>query len=255
MFDRFTESAKRVIRVAQEQCVRRAHEAVDTEHVLLALVGDPTTVAGTVLHNMGVDSKRLDVELEKRIPSGSSERRISRPPFAPGGKTLLENAMAEAAGLGHRYVGTEHLLLALLREERGTCLRALHIAGPDPREIRRRVLDYLGIQEGELADPRRRPLPTWVPDSPRVDAAEAWIVACTAHTFEFDGDVLRAAVLLQGWELETGSAPPDRLLPAARWKHDGEESSAELPPRVVVVTCSAGNAKARARAQVLVWTS
>ena len=115
MFERFTEKAIKVIMLAQEEARRLGHNFVGTEQILLGLIGEGTGVAAKVLKSMGVNLKDARVEVEKIIGRGSGFVAVEIP-FTPRAKRVLELSLEEARQLGHNYIGTEHLLLGLIRE-------------------------------------------------------------------------------------------------------------------------------------------
>ena len=118
MFERFTEKAIKVIMLAQEEARRLGHNFVGTEQILLGLIGEGTGVAAKVLKSMGVNLKDARVEVEKIIGRGSGFVAVEIP-FTPRAKRVLELSLEEARQLGHNYIGTEHLLLGLIREGEG----------------------------------------------------------------------------------------------------------------------------------------
>jgi ATP-dependent Clp protease ATP-binding subunit ClpC len=119
MFERFTEKAIKVIMLAQEEARRLGHNFVGTEQILLGLIGEGTGVAAKVLKSMGVNLKDARIEVEKIIGRGSGFVAVEIP-FTPRAKRVLELSLEEARQLGHNYIGTEHLLLGLIREGEGS---------------------------------------------------------------------------------------------------------------------------------------
>jgi len=124
MFERFTEKAIKVIMLAQEEARRLGHNFVGTEQILLGLIGEGTGIAAKVLKSMGVNLKDARVEVEKIIGRGSGFVAVEIP-FTPRAKKVLELSLEEARQLGHNYIGTEHLLLGLIREGEGVAARVL----------------------------------------------------------------------------------------------------------------------------------
>ena len=143
MFEHFTEKAIKVIMLAQEEVRRLGHSSVGTEQILLGLIGEETGVAAKVLKSMGVNLKDARVEVEKIIGRGSGdvEAEIS---FTDRAKRVLEFSLEEAQQLEHSYVGTEHLLLGLIREEEGVAVRVLENLGVDFSKVRTQVIQMLG---------------------------------------------------------------------------------------------------------------
>lgn len=143
MFERFTEKAIKVIMLAQEEARRLGHNFVGTEQVLLGLIGEGTGVAAKTLKSMGVTLKDARAEVEKIIGRGSGFVAVEIP-FTPRAKRVLELSWDEARQLGHNYIGTEHLLLGLIREGEGVAARVLENLGIDLNKIRSNVVKMLG---------------------------------------------------------------------------------------------------------------
>jgi len=143
MFERFTEKAIKVIMLAQEEARRLGHNFVGTEQILLGLIGEGTGVAAKVLKSMGVNLKDSRVEVEKIIGRGSGFVAVEIP-FTPRAKRVLELSLEEARQLGHNYIGTEHLLLGLIREGEGVAARVLENLGVDLTKVRTQVVRMLG---------------------------------------------------------------------------------------------------------------
>ena len=143
MFERFTEKAIKVIMLAQEEARRLGHNFVGTEQVLLGLIGEGTGVAAKTLKSMGVTLKDARAEVEKIIGRGSGFVAVEIP-FTPRAKRVLELSCDEARQLGHNYIGTEHLLLGLIREGEGVAARVLENLGIDLNKIRSNVVKMLG---------------------------------------------------------------------------------------------------------------
>jgi len=143
MFERFTEKAIKVIMLAQEEARRLGHNFVGTEQVLLGLIGEGTGIAAKTLKTMGVNLKDARVEVEKIIGRGSGFVAVEIP-FTPRAKRVLELSWDEARQLGHNYIGTEHLLLGLIREGEGVAARVLENLGVDLNKIRSNVVKMLG---------------------------------------------------------------------------------------------------------------
>ncbi|MGD1899941.1 MAG: ATP-dependent Clp protease ATP-binding subunit [Phormidesmis sp.] len=143
MFERFTEKAIKVIMLAQEEARRLGHNFVGTEQILLGLIGEGTGVAAKVLKSMGVNLKDARIEVEKIIGRGSGFVAVEIP-FTPRAKRVLELSLEEARQLGHNYIGTEHLLLGLIREGEGGAARVLENLGVDLSKVRTQVIRMLG---------------------------------------------------------------------------------------------------------------
>lgn len=143
MFERFTEKAIKVIMLAQEEARRLGHNFVGTEQILLGLIGEGTGIAAKVLKTMGINLKDARVEVEKIIGRGSGFVAVEIP-FTPRAKRVLELSLEEARQLGHNYIGSEHLLLGLLREGEGVAARVLENLGADSNNIRTQVIRMVG---------------------------------------------------------------------------------------------------------------
>ncbi|MCB4755674.1 MAG: ATP-dependent Clp protease ATP-binding subunit [Elusimicrobia bacterium] len=144
MSNRFTERAQRVILIAQEEAKRLNHDYVGTEHLLLGLIALGEGVAAQVLANLGVDLRKVRGEIEKIVGTGDNVMLLGEIPFTPRAKKVLELAVEEAQNMGHNYVGTEHLLLGLIREEEGVAARVLENLGVRLDVVREEVISLLG---------------------------------------------------------------------------------------------------------------
>jgi len=159
MFERFTDRARKVMALANQEAQRFNHEYVGTEHVLLGLVKEGQGVAANVLSNLSVDLKKIRLEVEKIVKSGPAMVTMGKLPQTPRAKKVIEFAIEEARNLGHNYVGTEHLLLGLLREHDGVAAQVLMNLGLKLDEVRAEVLNILGATmegEGEAAEGETR---------------------------------------------------------------------------------------------------
>src|SRR5918997_3288448 len=143
MFERFTERARKVVVLAQDEAARLRHDYIGTEHLLLGLIREEEGVAALSLDAWGVT---LDGVRERvgRLVGYGEEPPGQQVPFKPLSKRVLEAALEEALGLGHDHIGTEHLLLGLLREPEGVAVTVLSDLGVNPEAVRREVLGGLG---------------------------------------------------------------------------------------------------------------
>jgi len=144
MFNRFTERARKVIILAKEEARRFNHDYIGTEHILLGLVREGEGVAATVLQKMGVSLENIRIEIEKLVQPGPTTQIIGDIPFTPRAKKALELAAEEARSLGHNYIGTEHILLGLIREGEGIASQVLLNLGMDLNRVRNEVMEILG---------------------------------------------------------------------------------------------------------------
>src|SRR5262245_22488842 len=146
MFDRFTDRARKVMALARKEAQRFNHDFIGTEHILLGLIQEGSGVAANVLKNLGVEINKIRSEIEKNVQSGPSMVTMGQLPFTPRAKKVLELSMEEANELGHNYIGTEHLLLGLLRENDGVAAQVLQDLGLKLEEVRNEVLELLGAE-------------------------------------------------------------------------------------------------------------
>jgi len=144
MFERFTDRARKVMALANQEAQRFNHEFIGTEHILLGLVKEGSGVGATVLKNLDVDIKKLRLEIEKLVKSGPDMVTMGKLPQTPRAKKVIENAIEEARSLNHNYVGTEHILLGLLRESEGIAAQVLLSLGLKLEGVRQEVLNLLG---------------------------------------------------------------------------------------------------------------
>ena len=144
MLNRFTERAQKVILLAQEEAKRLNHDYLGTEHILLGLVALGEGVAATVLINLGVDLEKVRKAVEKIVGVGESVLVLGEVPFTPRAKKVLELAVEEARKMQHRYVGTEHLLLGLIREGEGIAARVLENLKLNLERVRQETINLLG---------------------------------------------------------------------------------------------------------------
>src|SRR6201747_2028052 len=144
MFERFTDRARKVMALAKQEAQRFNHEYIGTEHILLGLVKEGSGVGANVLKNLDVDLRKVRLEVEKLVKSGPEMVTMGKLPQTPRAKKVIEYAIEEARNLNHNYVGTEHLLLGLLREHDGVAAQVLMNLGLKLEEVREEVLNLLG---------------------------------------------------------------------------------------------------------------
>ncbi|GIW84996.1 MAG: ATP-dependent Clp protease ATP-binding protein [Gemmataceae bacterium] len=147
MYERFTDRARKVMQLANQEAQRFNHEYIGTEHILLGLVKEGSGVAANVLKNLDVDLRKIRSEVEKIVQhghQGGEQVVMGRLPHTPRAKKVLDYALEEARNLGHNYVGTEHLLLGLLREQEGVAAQVLMNLGLKLEDVREEVLNLLG---------------------------------------------------------------------------------------------------------------
>ena len=144
MYERFTDRARKVMQLANQEAQRFNHEYIGTEHILLGLVKEGSGVAANVLKNLDVDLRKIRIEVEKIVQTGPDMVTMGKLPQTPRAKKVIEYAMEEARNLNHNYVGTEHLLLGLLREQEGVAAQVLMNLGMKLDDVRDEVLNLLG---------------------------------------------------------------------------------------------------------------
>ena len=144
MYERFTDRARKVMQLANQEAQRFNHEYIGTEHILLGLVKEGSGVAANVLKNLDIDLRKIRIEVEKIVQTGPDMVTMGKLPQTPRAKKVIEYAMEEARNLNHNYVGTEHLLLGLLREQEGVAAQVLMNLGMKLDDVRDEVLNLLG---------------------------------------------------------------------------------------------------------------
>src|SRR5205809_458299 len=146
MYERFTDRARKVMQLANQEAQRFNHEYIGTEHILLGLVKEGSGVAANVLKNLDIDLRKIRLEVEKIVQHGPGGEQVvmGRLPHTPRAKKVIEYSVEEARNLSHNYVGTEHLLLGLLREQEGVAAQVLMNLGLKLEDVREEVLNLLG---------------------------------------------------------------------------------------------------------------
>ncbi len=145
MFDRFTDRARKVMALARKEADRFDHDSIGTEHILAGLIGERSGVAGNVLTNLGVTIGMVRREIDKHVRPRSSTVTIGQLPFAAEARKVLERTMEESIKLGHRHIGTEHLLLGLLRECECVATQVLRDLEVPLDDARKQVHELLGL--------------------------------------------------------------------------------------------------------------
>jgi ATP-dependent Clp protease ATP-binding subunit ClpA len=146
MYERFTDRARKVMQLANQEAQRFNHEYIGTEHILLGLVKEGSGVAANVLKNLDIDLRKIRLEVEKIVESGPNMVAMGKLPQTPRAKKAIEYAIEEAHNLNHNYVGTEHLLLGLLREREGIACNVLMNLLLDQDRVRGEVMKLLGYE-------------------------------------------------------------------------------------------------------------
>ena len=162
MFERFTDRARRVVVLAQEEARLLNHSYIGTEHILLGLIHEGEGVAAKALESLGISLEAVRSQVEEIIGQGGSSP-SGHIPFTPRAKKVLELSLREALQLGHNYIGTEHILLGLIREGEGVAAQVLVKLGADLSRVRQQVIQLLSGYQGPAGRSEgstRRPAPT-----------------------------------------------------------------------------------------------
>src|SRR5512133_172944 len=171
MFERFTDRARKVMALANQEAQRFNHEYIGTEHILLGLVKEGPGVGANVLKNLDVDLRKVRLEGEQLVKAGPEMVTMGKLPQTPRAKKVIEYAIEEARNLNHNYVGTEHLLLGLLREHDGVAAQVLMNLGLKLEEVREEVLNLLGAGvEQEETQPQEKAGPKGRSKTPALDS-------------------------------------------------------------------------------------
>jgi hypothetical protein len=145
-YARFTDHVRKVMQLANQEAQRFNHEYIGTEHILLGLVKEGSGVAANVLKNLDIDLRKIRLEVEKIVQSGPDMVTMGKLPQTPRAKLVIDLAIEEARNLNHKYVGTEHLLLGLLREQETVASQVLRNLGLKLSDVRKEVLQVLGYE-------------------------------------------------------------------------------------------------------------
>jgi len=159
MYERFTDAARKVMQLANQQAQRYRHEYIGTEHILLGIVEEGSGVAVTILRDLNVDPKKIRPRVEEIVQSSPDVVTMDKLPQTPRAKKVIEYAMEEARGLNHNHVGTEHMLLGLLREQKGVAGQVLMGFGVRLDDVRNEIVKA-NVREPGAPDPREPETPT-----------------------------------------------------------------------------------------------
>jgi len=149
MFERFTDRARRVVVLAQEEARMLSHDYIGTEHILLGLIHEGNGVAAKALESLGISQEAVRQQVQEIIGRGQQASRGGHIPFTPRAKRVLELSLREALQLGHNYIGTEHILLGLIREGEGVAAQVLVRLGAELDTVRLKVIELLDGYQGE----------------------------------------------------------------------------------------------------------
>ena len=147
MFERFTDRARRVVVLAQEEARMLNHNYIGTEHILLGLIHEGEGVAAKALESLGISLDAVREQVQDIIGQGQQQP-TGHIPFTPRAKKVLELSLREALQLGHNYIGTEHILLGLIREGEGVAAQVLVKLGADLSRVRQQVIQLLSGYQG-----------------------------------------------------------------------------------------------------------
>jgi ATP-dependent Clp protease ATP-binding subunit ClpC len=162
MDERFTDRARKVMQLANQEAQRFNHEYVGTEHILLGLVKEGSGVAANVLKNLDIDLRKIRLEVEKIVQTGPGQQdmvTLGKLPLTPRARKVCDLAVEEARNLNHNYVGTEHVLLGLLRDEDGVACRVLMNLGVKLDAAREGIMNLLGRNEEQPTRKTQKPSP------------------------------------------------------------------------------------------------
>lgn len=165
MYERFTDRARKIMALANQEACNFQHEYIGTEHLLLGLIKEGSGVGANVLKNLDVDLRKVRLEVEKLIKAGPDMVTMGRLPHTPRAKKVIEYSIEEARNLGHNYVGTEHLLLGLIREQDGVGAQILMNFGLSLEKVREETMSLLGIgdkvEDAKELDSPNVPVKQW----------------------------------------------------------------------------------------------
>jgi ATP-dependent Clp protease ATP-binding subunit ClpC len=185
MYERFTDRARKVMQLANQEAQRFNHEYIGAEHVLLGLIKEGSGIAGTALKNRGITVEAARREVEKFHPSGPDVVVMGKLPQTPRAKKVIEYSMEEARNLNHNYVGTEHIVLGLLREQEGVAGRVLMGLGLTLEAVREEVLNLLGqgpnTPEKEIERTGVRAAPIDFRDWQQLSPGATWDAYCKSR--------------------------------------------------------------------------
>jgi prophage maintenance system killer protein len=208
MFRRFTDRARRAVHLAREEALLLRHDHVGTEHLLLGLLYEGEGVAAHVLESLGISREDVRGQVDEIIGHGQSPPRGDIP-FTPAARRALRLALQESLQLGHRYIGTEHVLLGLLREAEGVAAQVLNRLGADHARVRDRTLDLLAGRRGP-ADPQAEPAGPAVPAAPVSPAGPAVPAGLARVTEQLAQLQRQRQAALDAGDLDTAAALRDR---------------------------------------------
>jgi ATP-dependent Clp protease ATP-binding subunit ClpC len=229
MFERFTDRARYSVVLAQEEARRLNHDYIGTEHLLLGLLGEADGVGARVLRQLGIGLEAVRADVEGLIGRGVTPSAAGHIPFTPRSKKVLELSLREALQLGHNYIGTEHILLGLVREGEGVAAQVLVNRGAALERVRKAVLDQLGQLSSGGAPARGRERPRLTPAAEQALAAAEQLAGSSPmgshHLLEA---LVRSEDSLAGKVLAAVGADAESV--AAKIDELGVEGTTDLTP-------------------------
>jgi ATP-dependent Clp protease ATP-binding subunit ClpA len=224
MFQKFTDRARRVVVLAQDEARTLNHDYIGTEHILLGLIREGDGLAAKALKSLGISLEAVRREVEETVGQGPEAPSPGHIPFTAGAKKVLELSLREALQLAHSYIGTEHILLALIREGDGVAAQVLVRLGADLNRVRLQVVQLLHRSDAltgtRTAESRLAAIEQWVGITP--DTADLDRQIGQAH------DARAAAVAAQNHDLAASLRDREKELLAERASRH-EQRAAELP--------------------------
>ena len=250
MFERFTDRARRVVVLAQEEARMLNHNYIGTEHILLGLIHEGEGVAARTLESLGISLDAVRQQVEEIIGQGQ-QAPSGHIPFTPRAKKVLELSLRESLQLGHDYIGTEHILLGLIREGDGVAAQVLVRLGADLNRVRQQVIELLyGHQDQDVGSAGSRPgerAPAGLPEEAlarfdaldrRLTALERW-VSVQPDLEDLDREIAQvrrekeAAIERQDFEAAVASRAREKQLLAARADREKEQAASAAGRRTV----------------------
>jgi ATP-dependent Clp protease ATP-binding subunit ClpC len=209
MFERFTDLARKVVVHAQDEARMLAHDHIGTEHILLGLLREEEGLAAQVLGDLGIHLERARAEVEALVGRGKGPQ-TGHIPFTPRAKKVLELALRDAIQIGHSYIGTEHILLGLVREGEGVAVSVLNKLGANPEAARSGVLEELGNPpvKAKRRGRRRAAVETQDFDAPACPTCRRDLATHAASTrLKLPDDVELLVVFCRGCGRTLGTSP------------------------------------------------
>jgi ATP-dependent Clp protease ATP-binding subunit ClpC len=195
VFERFTGRAKQVVVLAQDEARALGHNYIGTEHILLGLLREEEGLAARVLESLDITVEEVRAQVKRLVGQGDEELVTGQIPFTPRAKKVLELALREALALGHNYIGTEHVLLGIVRESKGVAARILGDLGADAETIRNETIRMLSGPGGPGLTPgatvqRRAGQTGWTSYGPLARRTPSLLLGWALGTFSLGVGIL-----------------------------------------------------------------